>query len=238
MPFPEKILHKKYTSSTMDDAREALSQGYGHGTVCLADQQDAGRGRLPGRRWENGQSSLLFTLILEKSRITMPYPLTQLLALALCRYLEGFYGLAPLIKWPNDVMVNSTKIAGILVEREGDYLLGGIGLNINLGPGSFVFRGPAVSLSELIPCVAQRTQILQDLLVHIETALDEAPPVDSITRRLAYKGEMRTVLLGDPSDNSTVRGKITGLNDDGALLVTTEAGKLVQVYSGEIMGFL
>lgn len=149
--IPGIILHKEETESTMDDARAAVEAGRGHGTVCSADRQRRGRGRMPGRRWENGEAAILFTLILRRDSVSSAYPLTQLLALALCRRLEGAYGVPVRIKWPNDVLADSRKIAGILVETQGEFYLAGIGLNVEApvpaGPGGDL-RRPAAGLAE------------------------------------------------------------------------------------------
>ena len=115
----------------MEDARQLVRSGAGDNVVCTAARQNRGRGRVPGRIWvDDGEGDLLFTVILRKSRITPRYPLTQLLALTLCRHLENAHGLSPEIKWPNDVYVDGGKISGILVETEGDFYLAGMGLNI------------------------------------------------------------------------------------------------------------
>ena len=149
--IPGIILHKEETESTMDDARAAVETGRGHGTVCSADRQRRGRGRMPGRRWENGDAAILFTLILRRDSVSSAYPLTQLLALALCRRLEGAYGVPVRIKWPNDVLADSRKIAGILVETQGEFYLAGIGLNVEVpapaGSGGDL-RLPAAGLAE------------------------------------------------------------------------------------------
>ena len=149
--IPGVILHKEETESTMDDARAAVEAGRGHGTVCSAERQRRGRGRMPGRRWENGDAAILFTLILRRDSVRAAYPLTQLLALALCRRLEGAYGVPVRIKWPNDVLADSRKIAGILVETQGEFYLAGIGLNVKVpapaDPGVDL-RLPAAGLAE------------------------------------------------------------------------------------------
>ncbi len=99
------VLFKKITASTMDDARDAVAQGACHGTVCMAETQSKGRGRIEGRSWVDDGKSLLCTIILEKSKAATPYPPTQLMAFCLCRYLEKSLRLPAGIKWPNDVLV-------------------------------------------------------------------------------------------------------------------------------------
>ena len=218
----------------MIDAREALKLGYGHGTVCRAERQEEGRGRLPGRRWENTASSIMFTIVLERARVGIDYPLTQLLAHALCCYLEDTYGLEPQIKWPNDVLVNGAKIAGILVETEGEYFLGGMGINIDFGSGQQEFSAKAAGLSELTKHLPPKEDILTDILHQIERALDSRPSIDALVKRLAYSGKMVKVHLGDPAGKSSVKGRISGMNRHGALLLDCGEKEMFAVYSGEI----
>ncbi|PIE04356.1 MAG: biotin--[acetyl-CoA-carboxylase] ligase, partial [Spirochaetales bacterium] len=153
------ILYKDITTSTMDDARQALTEGGGHGTVCAAGTQESGRGRVEGRRWLDDGSALLFTVILEKNRVTAVYPPTQLMALCLCRYLEKAHRLTAEIKWPNDVLVSGGKIAGILVEASGGFYLGGMGVNISQREFTQPLRRPAVSLASALEGREERSGV-------------------------------------------------------------------------------
>jgi len=226
----------------MTDAREALRSGLGHGTVCTASTQTMGRGRVSGRRWvDDGGGALLFTIILHRSSVKVSFPLTQLLSLALCRRLERGFGLTPRIKWPNDVYVSGGKIAGILVETDGDYLLGGMGVNLLQQDFPADIRRPAISLVQAVP-ENRRSSVsrlipedeLRFLLSEIDSALDESPGIDEVERRLAGMNGPVTMTLGDPSRKEQLRGLITGLQPDGALLIKPESGEIRAVYSGEI----
>ncbi len=226
----------------MLDAREALNSGFGHGTLCTACRQTRGRGRVSGRRWiDDGRGALLFTIILEKRSITTSFPLTQLLALALCRRLEHGYGLTPRIKWPNDVLVNGEKIAGILVEMEGDYLLGGMGVNVLQEEFPANLRRPAVSLKQALQQKGAGSmdslspdKELYPLLLELESLIKESPGIAEIESRLMGLNEPVAVKLGDPSRNEVLKGILTGLNNDGALLISSPDGEQRAVYSGEI----
>ena len=250
MTFPSVILAEDITSSTMEDARSALAAGYGHGTVCTARTQSAGRGRIAGRRWEDGGSGdLLFTLILDKSSYTSLFPPTQALALALCRRLEKGYGLSPLIKWPNDVLISGAKIAGILVETQGDFFLAGIGVNLIRREYPENLRRPAVSvagaLANLGAAAISRSDSrgvhppsaeteLPRLLEEIEEVLRTPPPIGEIANRLNGLGRPVKVRLGDPSRSEFLKGTLLGLAPDGSLQIESEDGEIALVYSGEI----
>jgi len=240
--FSSSILHKDITTSTMKDARDALESGYGHGTVCSARSQTMGRGRITGRRWiDDDGGALLFTLILKKSFITVSYPLTQLMALALCRRLEKGFGLTPRIKWPNDVLVDGKKISGILVEMEGDYYLAGMGMNVFQTEFPSELRRPAISLAQVVSqkqpgktSLCSLSEEMNLILMEIENHIGISPGIEEVESRLLGLHQMVDVLLGDPSRRDTLSGTIAGLQNDGALLIKSKDGEIRAVYSGEI----
>ncbi len=240
--FPVAFFYKNVTESTMEDARNAVRSGSGHGTVCAAMRQNNGKCRVPGRRWvDDGAGALLFTLVLHRDSVQSPYPLTQLLALALCRRLENGFGLTPRIKWPNDVLVAGGKIAGILVELEGDFFLAGIGVNILQKRFPSDLRYPAISLTQAFSRDenGSGTRLspsgeLPELLTEIESLLVNSPNVEEVEHRLAGLGAAVTVRLGNPSRNDLLTGTISGLQKDGALLIDLGGGEIRSIYSGEI----
>lgn len=241
--FSYVVHHKDITESTMTDARKSIIAGFGHGTVCSSNHQIKGRGRLPGRRWEDdGSGALLFTLVLKRSSVPTGFPLTQLLALALCKRLENEYGLSPRIKWPNDVLVDGKKIAGILVETEGDFYLAGMGVNILQTGFSGDFRRPAVSLalamdSSIAGFLPDPGEELAGLLSEIGKLIEKTASLTDLEGRLAGLGNPAVVYLGDPGRGELINGILSGLQPDGALLLRLERGEIKAVYSGEIQEF-
>lgn len=241
--FSYMVHHKDLTESTMTDARLLIDAGFGHGTVCSSRSQKKGRGRLPGRRWEDdGAGALLFTLVLNRKTISAGLPLTQLLALALCRRLENEYRLSPMVKWPNDVFVNGKKIAGILVETEGDFFLAGMGVNILQTEFSRELRRPAVSLALAVDTSIKGVPAgpmdeLPGLLDEIGQIIGGPIALSELEKRLMGLGRPLTVALGDPGRGELIEGTLSGLNDDGALLLCLDGGEIRAVYSGEIREF-
>jgi len=239
--LPASVFHRDTTESTMDDARRAVLSGYGHGTLCTAERQNSGRGRISGRKWEDdGEGALLFSLVIHENKCGTVYPLTQLLALAVCQWLENRHGLKPRIKWPNDVCISGAKIAGILVEKEGPFFLAGIGVNLWQNSFPKAFRQPATSLALIkgihtahTPPCAKESE-LSALLAEIERNLDDSPPIQEITRRLRGIGAAAKLRLGDPVQKEKLRGTVVGLHTDGALLIAMGTGEIQAVYSGEI----
>ena len=110
-----RIIHLTSTISTMDVARKEAEDGAAEGTVVIAEEQTAGRGRF-GRKWESPAGlNLYFTLVLRPD-INRLRALSIVAPLAVCRAIEGSTSLRPQIKWPNDVLVDRKKLAGILPE--------------------------------------------------------------------------------------------------------------------------
>ena len=126
--FGEPYLYFAETGSTQDVLRDG---DYRHGTVALAEHQTAGRGR-SGRSWEDAPAAnLLFSLLLEPPA-GAPLPQLSLVAgLAVASALEREAMVPALVKWPNDVLIDGGKVAGILLEASGDRVVCGIGINVN-----------------------------------------------------------------------------------------------------------
>ena len=123
---------RERTSSTMEDARELARAGCPSGTVVVAGFQEKGRGRVPGRVWISAPGeSLLATVVVNLADTAFPLrqlPLRAGVAAALA--VEETTGIAPRIKWPNDLMWNGKKLAGLLCEASGGTGLIGIGMNL------------------------------------------------------------------------------------------------------------
>ncbi|MCL2294806.1 MAG: biotin--[acetyl-CoA-carboxylase] ligase [Spirochaetes bacterium] len=131
-----EIYYKETTSSTMNNARELLSQNPPTGTLVLASFQTAGKGRLEGRKWfSEKDESLMFTILIKNSDIGFALSLFPLfVGFCISGFLEKEFAIKSAIKWPNDVLVNGRKISGILCENSSGYVLCGIGLNCRQSP--------------------------------------------------------------------------------------------------------
>jgi len=170
--FGEKeklFFHYKNTGSTMDRAREMALRGADGGSVFTAEKQSAGRGR-NGRTWVSRQGGLFFS-ILERPRLTIAdYTLLSLvIQIAVAKSLSSICGKQAVLRWPNDVYINSRKIAGISTEiaGEGDlinWLTGGVGVNVN----NPVPSGKATSCAEVTGHFISRRQILNRILDEFE----------------------------------------------------------------------
>lgn len=132
-------------------ARVAGGEPCEEGQWLIADRQSAGRGRA-GRQWRDGLGNFMGSTCARARAGDPPAPTLSLVAgVALHRAIRAMGVTAPdmLLKWPNDVMVDGAKLAGILLERQGDAVVVGIGVNLVAAP--VVPDRPTVALADLVP---------------------------------------------------------------------------------------
>ncbi len=215
--------------STLDAIHDLGAQGAPSGTVVLAEEQTAGRGR-DGRAWRSPVGGAWLGMLL-RAPVPPAGVLSLRVGLVLADVVEAVLGVRPTalsgpraaLKWPNDVLVDDRKVAGILCESrwQGDalhWLAVGIGVNVaNNIPAEFVNQ--AVALSEFRPSV-RRIDVL-DLLV---------PPLIRLTAHGARLTEFecaafaRRDWLRGRQLRTPLAGRAAGIRPDGALLVDTGAG--------------
>ncbi len=121
-------------SSTMDVAHQLAAEGAPEGTLVWANRQEKGRGRL-GRTWISPEGGLYCSFILRPTRPVNETPELSLVAgQAAAEAIKEVTGLSPTIKWPNDLLLNGKKVAGILAEARNGALVVGIGINVTTNP--------------------------------------------------------------------------------------------------------
>jgi BirA family biotin operon repressor/biotin-[acetyl-CoA-carboxylase] ligase len=141
------------------------------GAVAVADEQTEGRGRL-GRRWEApAGTSLLFSVQLRPAAEPSRFPeLTILGAEAVAEAIAAATGLEPVLKEPNDVLIDGRKVAGVLGEASEGRVVLGIGVNVNVAPEQLPaeVRLPASSLLAETGAAVDRVELLVELLAALE----------------------------------------------------------------------
>jgi BirA family biotin operon repressor/biotin-[acetyl-CoA-carboxylase] ligase len=205
-------LHHREIDSTNRRARELASAGAPHGTLVTAGAQTAGRGR-QGRRWEApAGSALLCSLVLRE--------FDALLSLRAGLAVADVAGAAARVKWPNDVQVDGRKVAGVLVEgrpHEG-WAVVGIGVNVSAAP----------DLPEAVALGRDDVEaVLGELLAALEARLAEPSELSLDALRA------RDALLGVRIGWDGGEGVGAGIDPDGGLRVTTDAGERV-LSAGEV----
>lgn len=219
-PLGVPRVHLRCTDSTNERARELALRGAPHGTLVTASRQTAGRGR-QGRSWvAPAGRALLCSLVLRGAQ--------RLLPLAAGLAVADVGGPEALVKWPNDVLLDGRKVAGILVEgrpQEGWSVLG-IGVNVALRaedfPPELRERATTLGLSpqELEPTLARLLETLQRWITASEAAVLEA-----------FRG--RDALLRQPVRWSGGQGRGAGIDGDGRLVVAIDDGT-VSLEAGEV----
>jgi BirA family biotin operon repressor/biotin-[acetyl-CoA-carboxylase] ligase len=214
-------LHLRRTDSTNERARELASAGAPHGTLVTAAEQTAGRGR-QGRTWAAPPGrALLFSVVL---RVEQP----ALVPLAAGVATAETVGDRARIKWPNDVLVEGRKVAGILVEgrpQEGWAVLG-IGLNVAIRPDDF-----PPELRDSAGTLGREPTDLEPTLHRLLEALERWLEADQDTVIAAWRA--RDALEGRRIEWADGAGKAVGIDGAGRLLVGTSSGT-VALDSGEV----
>lgn len=222
-------------SSTNDVVVERARTGAAPGLVVVAERQSAGRGRR-GRVWQNapsGASSLLVSALVGAPETATLVPLAAGLAV---RGAGLKHGVRADVKWPNDVLLDGAKCAGVLVERHDDLLVIGIGIDVDWrGADRSGEAAVWTSIAEARGREVDRLDLLADLLAALHTWLNDVER-DPNTLRALYQQACvtigREVAVTTPS-GTVVEGRALGIEATGALIVDTEEGALV-VNAGDV----
>jgi BirA family biotin operon repressor/biotin-[acetyl-CoA-carboxylase] ligase len=228
--------------STNDEAMAWAAKGVPDLSIVIADEQTAGHGRLDRPWFTPRATALAFSLILRPKADEMPY-LSRIVGLTALALTDAFgkLGLTPQIKWPNDILLNGRKVAGILIEltwagEEVDCVVIGVGVNVAKGavPATNILRFPAISLEHVLGEVLDRTRLLHDILtsfISLRPHMHTDSLMTSWEKSLAYFGmDVRVEMGGD----QVVTGKVVGLGEDGSLKILDENGKTVTVRFGDV----
>lgn len=250
------------TGSTNDEAARWISEGAADGSLVVADAQTAGRGR-SGRRWTTvAGSGLAFSLVIfpqHPGALIVPRR-TVIGALAIKDALHALYGLTAQIKWPNDVLLNGKKVAGILTENHwsGEELVAVIlGFGINVTPGAIdpsalpvgKLAFPATCVEDALGHAVDRIELLHAVLGAYfawRPRINSPAFMQQWEASLAFRGEWVQVIPGDCCGKDGLpaalegapapvgEGKVLGLSPDGALKLLTRRGETVTAQFGEV----
>ncbi|MDR8394058.1 biotin--[acetyl-CoA-carboxylase] ligase [Aliifodinibius sp. S!AR15-10] len=235
-----EIRYFEKLESTNSHLKTISSDEISHGMICLADDQTKGRGQYE-RNWESmpGQN-LTFTMVFKPGRAERLHVLTLACAYATAILIEKKTSLKAQIKWPNDLIVNRRKIAGLLTEtvfsgNRLDRVLVGIGFNINQESFGKALDHKATSLKIEDGSTFEREKLLAEYLNFIEYCYtrwhqNDTELLRSINQKLIGYGEWITLSVNGQS--STDRYKLLGINEKGQLtVINQEAG--VETFSYE-----
>lgn len=232
------ILWLDRTDSTMLDAARLASGGCPSGTVIGAEQQTAGQGRL-GRNWHSEpESGLYFSTVLWVALPPEDVPVVTLaIGLAVAEAITEITGLAVDLRWPNDVMLASRKVCGILLEQHHQAVVCGIGLNVNHQHFPEAIAETATSLRLAAGSAFSREDLLCAILPAIDRHIDllRKEGKSAVLRLFARASSFvtgRRVLVEQAG--ATLRGTTAGLDENGFLLLDEDNGKRTVILAGGV----
>lgn len=242
LPIPE-IRAFDQIGSTNDEAVRWASEGAADGCLVVADTQTQGRGRFQ-RRWVTQPgAALAFTLIVRPTPAEMANLglFSPLGALSIAQALETRYGLGPQIKWPNDVLLERRKVAGILVEsvlvgEEVQSIVVGIGINVSSAavppPSDLLF--PATSVEDVARRAVDRYELLGEVLRQTfqwRARLEPVTFTQAWSQRLAFRDEWVQIT---ENGREPITGKVTGVDREGNLLLLGKNGETLTIVVGDL----
>ncbi|HEX2258333.1 MAG TPA: biotin--[acetyl-CoA-carboxylase] ligase [Actinomycetota bacterium] len=217
LPWVAQVRYLKETESTNRIALEWAWQGAPEGSLVVTDHQTKGKGRL-GRGWFDPPGScLLFSLVLRPQLRPQDLPLIGLGAgVALCEAVSRL-GMQPRLKWPNDVMIGPSKVAGILAEWLPSAVILGVGVNVNVERFPPDIGSLATSLAIEAGRSFDRLELLEAFLVNFRTVYSSAPEglVDAYRPWCSTLGQWVVAEL----PGRTVRGRAVDIDGSGGLVL-------------------
>ena len=239
----KEVLYFDTIDSTNTKAQELAEKGYPSGTLVVADKQESGKGRR-GRSWVSPSGTGIFMTLMIKPDINPNNAsmLTLVAALAVAKAITSVTGEEALIKWPNDIVVNSKKVCGILTEMNAQFdyinhIVVGIGINVH--NESFPEEISQMASSLMIEAGGKRfhrAQIIADTMSYFEQYYDTFLKTQDLSALVREYDELlvnrnKSVRVLDPKE--PFDGKAMGITPKGELIVDTwESRKLVS--SGEV----
>ena len=235
----KRILYYNELESTMDKAARLAEDGADEGTVVIAERQSAGRGR-QGRSWVSQPGNLLLSIVFRPNMEQLPF-ISPIGGVAAARAVRKATGLAPRIKWPNDLMLDSRKAAGILAESAiaGDsvcYAVLGLGINVALDVAEI---DGISSIATSVNAAAgghevERQLLLRQLLLELDDLYIQLgrniSPVEE-WRDLIETIERRVTAVSGTESNT---GFAEGVDEIGNLLLRLDDGRLITLTSGDV----
>lgn len=239
----KEVLYFDTIDSTNTKAQELAEKGYPSGTLVVADKQESGKGRR-GRSWVSPSGTGIFMTLMIKPDINPNNAsmLTLVTALAVAKAITSVTGEEAMIKWPNDIVVNSKKVCGILTEMNAQFdyinhIVVGIGINVH--NESFPEEISQMASSLMIEAGGKRfhrAQIIAETMSYFEQYYDTFLKTQDLSALVREYDELlvnrnKSVRVLDPKE--PFDGKAMGITPKGELIVDTwESRKLVS--SGEV----
>ena len=244
-----KIIGKSYVYLESVDSTSLYLASMGsdkavHGAVVAADRQTAGRGRMQNTWYSPPGTNLYFSILLRPEIVPLKAPhLALVTAAALIKVFKQKYpGLHPTVKWPNDILVQGRKLAGILCEMQSEEdrvrrVIIGIGINVNSKSESYPseLRERAISLRDATGATSSRQDLIASILTELEKCYEIwlqqglSPFIKILDNNSAIRDSEIIAVMQDRE----ISGIARGISDEGYLMLETPGG-LIQLSAGEV----
>lgn len=235
-----QIIFHKVIDSTNTEAKKLALNGARHGTIVIAEEQTAGRGRMGKTFFSPPGTGIYISFILKpKVSIGNAQLITIYAAVAVCTVIEHFTGFNPKIKWVNDIFLDGRKICGILTEAAGDFESGGVesiivGIGLNFSTRQEDFPPELQhTAGSLLPFGISRNQFAAAL---IDKMLEHGDC--SFQSSLIQQYKERSFMIGREisyqKNTATVSGTVLDINEKGNLVVKSCKGEIDILRSGEV----
>lgn len=220
------------TGSTNADMLELARSGAAEGLWLRAERQTGGKGR-QGRAWDSPEGNLYISTLVRVRPGEPPAATLALVAAVALEETARVFGVEPLLKWPNDLLIDGAKLSGILLERADDAVVIGFGVNLAHHPTDL--ERPATSLAAhgAAPDPAIFAETLAESFARwLSRWRDGIAPVRE--RWLARAHPVETALTARLSDGSAVDGLFGGLDAQGALILRLADGTSRVIHAGDV----
>jgi BirA family biotin operon repressor/biotin-[acetyl-CoA-carboxylase] ligase len=232
-----RVVYLLETGSTMDVAHREAQAGASDGTVIIAEEQTAGRGRFD-RRWVSQAGQNLTLSVILRPRMEALRQMNMAACLSVVRAIRSATGLSPTVKWPNDVRLGGRKVCGILIESRVEqdgagYVVVGIGLNVNFDPRP---HDEIASIATSLKLESGRHIPRLPLCRTMLTEFDRLCDAEGDAVRDEWRGALETlgrhvrVRWGDVVDE----GLATDVDAEGNLVLQRSDGTLTTLVAGEV----
>ncbi len=222
------VEHVAETTSTNTDLFDRAQLGAPTHSVIAADFQSAGRGRLD-RTWEAVRGENLLVSLLFRDSLRPQHQFAQIVGLAAVQACQQLAGVLPSLKWPNDLLIEGRKLSGLLAAAESDFVVVGIGINVNWAPEDAVALSEFASGTRLDPA---------DLLRLLLSNIDDIEQLAFEELHRMYASSLTTIgsaVRVERTDHTVLVGVATAVHDDGRLTVVDEGGKTHLIDTGDIV---
>jgi BirA family biotin operon repressor/biotin-[acetyl-CoA-carboxylase] ligase len=233
------IYHFETIGSTNLFAKKLVKEGAEEGVVVVADVQSDGRGR-KNRTWSSPEGGLWFSIVLypkiSPQRVML---ITMASSIAVAQGIEEITGISPVIKWPNDLLINEKKVCGILTEIDAEidsinYTVVGIGINVNNKPEKELQK-TATTLKQEIGIQVPKVELLKSILKSFDEKYSRLTSGDYDFIRdswLSYSNIIGKKIQVQDEETVTT-GKVTDIDGSGCLILNTKNGN-VRIVSGDV----